>query len=263
MSLALVRADLEDALERLGRARSEILRLEALPPPQDPEPAPAPEDAPAGAPGPAAGLMKPDAFYAYIRASDAVFGGRLRPEQFEGIEADLALGAGILPLSWMAYCLATDYHETGHTMQPEHEAGGAKYLAKYDTGRLAAALGNTPEPDGDGILYAGRGKPQVTGRRNYAKANERLRALGVLKPEENLLEKPDLMLRMDVATAALIYGMLEGWYTGKSLRHYLLNPATRKQFVNARRIINGTDRAELIAGYALEFQVALTKGDWR
>lgn len=257
MSLAEVLVDLDTASAAIAGARAKLQLLEtspALPPP--PAPAPVPAARPAG-------LVKPEAFYAALRADERVFGGRLQPAQFEGCEADLRLGAGRLPLSWMAYCLATDYHETGHTMQPVHEAGGRAYLDRYDTGRLAAALGNTPEDDDDGILYAGRGKPQVTGRRNYAKANERLHALGVLQADEDLVATPDLMLRMDVAAAALVYGMLEGWFTGKRLRQYLQSPATAEQFENARRIINGTDRAALIAGYALSFQHALQLGDWR
>lgn len=214
------------------------------------------------APPVAAGLTNPAAFFDALKASGVVFGPRLTAEQVEGLNADLTLGAGKLPKGWMAYALATDYHETGHTMQPIHERGGAAYLSKYDTGRLALALGNTPEADGDGILYAGRGKPQVTGRRNYAKANDRLHALGILRPDEDLIASPDLMLRMDVATAALIFGMLEGWYTGKSFNNYIRAVGDDLQFRNARRIINGTDKAALIAGYAMAFQAALTKGGW-
>jgi putative chitinase len=162
----------------------------------------------------------------------------------------------------MACALATDYHETGHTLQPVRERGGAAYLAKYDTGRLAAALGNTPEADGDGVRWAGRGKVQLTGHRNYQHADERLHALGVLGPGESLLETPDLALRMDVAAACLVFGMAEGWFTGKSFNHYLPGRATAEQFAHARRIINGVDRAELVAGYAVAFQAALDLGGW-
>lgn len=210
----------------------------------------------------ASGLTNPKAFFDALKGSGVIFGPVLQPGQVEGINADLTLGAGKLPIGWMAYALATDYHETGHTMQPVHELGSRAYLDKYDTGALAAALGNTPQDDDDGILYAGRGKPQVTGHRNYDRANKRLHELGILRPDEDLLANPDLMLRMDVATAALIFGMLEGWFTGKTFNHYIRARGDTAQFTAARRIINGQDRATLIAGYAMAFQSGLIKGGW-
>ncbi len=265
-----------EAVAELARIRASASAVEAfilagglqVPAPAAPA-APAP---PAPAPTGKGGLADPARFYVALRGSDVVFGGRLTPDQVAGIEADLKLGAGRLPLAWMAYCLATDYHETGHTMQPIPERGSGDgpdadawddYLERYDTGRLAEALGNTPAADGDGVLFAGKGKAQVTGARNYKFATKRLRELGVLTAAEDLSKTPDLMLRMDVATAALIFGMLEGWYTGKTLNHYLPGPAASlKQFENARRIINGTDRAELIASIAAAFQAALQAGGW-
>lgn len=263
MSAALL-ADLDVAEAALARIRA---ALAAAPPAAPPAPAPA------AAPDirAAAGLADPKAFFDAIRASDTVFGGRLNQAQVAGCQAILALAAGRLPLAWAAYCLATAYHETGHTMQPVRERGAGDgpdadpwddYLEKYDTGKLAEALGNTPAADGDGILWAGRGLVQITGARNYRFADRRLHELGVLTAEESLVRTPDLALRLDVAVACLVFGALEGWFTGKTLNHYLPARASPHQFAQARRIINGVDRAELIARIAAAFQAALIAGGW-
>ena len=59
--------------------------------------------------------------------------------------------------------------------------------------------------------------------------------------------------------------MEEGWFTGKKLADYLpgSGPATLKQFRESRRIINGLDRADDLADYAIRFQKALSAGGWR
>lgn len=52
--------------------------------------------------------------------------------------------------------LAQIGHESGE-LHYVRELGSDTYLSKYDTGTLAARLGNTPEADGDGQKYRGRG----------------------------------------------------------------------------------------------------------
>ena len=130
------------------------------------------------------------------------------------------------------------------------------YLERYDTGRLAAALGNTPEADGDGVLYAGQGDVQLTGRANYAWAEK---ATGF-----PLLAKPELMLDPAISAAVLVKGLSEGAFTGRKLRDYLplSDPASAGQFYDCRRTVNALDRAADIAGYALSFQAALAIGGW-
>lgn len=179
-------------------------------------------------------------FFAHIRP---MFGGSLNQSQVDGIEALLAATDG-MPISYRAYLLATCWHETGDTMQPITEYGGRKYFDKYDTGKLAKALGNTPEADGDGYKYRGRGYVQITGRANYSKAGDWLKL--------DLLGNPDLALHPTVAAQVLVRGCSNGWFTGKKLADYLPG-----DYVGARRIVNGTDRAELIAGYAEAFEAAL------
>lgn len=55
----------------------------------------------------------------------------------------------------------------------------------------------------------------------------------------------------------MVDGMEAGRFTGKKLSDYLPG-----DYVNARRIINGTDKAEQIAGYARQFEAALKAGGW-
>lgn len=175
-----------------------------------------------------------------------LFGGRMTQAQVDGVNAISTACIG-LPEAYQAYLLATAFHETARTMQPITEYGGVRYFDKYDTGKLAAALGNTPEKDGDGYLYRGRGYVQITGKANYKKAGSALHI--------NLVKTPDLALKPDVAAKILVQGCCEGWFTGRKLADYLDRPGP--DYVGARRVMNGTDRAETIAGYARIFASAI------
>lgn len=186
------------------------------------------------------------------------FGGSLTASQVSGIGALLDACPSSFSVDWLAYCLATAFHETARTMLPIKEYGGAAYYFKmYDPKgsrpSVAAALGNTQL--GDGALYAGRGFVQLTGRSNYRRATSRLQDKGYLVPGEDLERNPDLALVPDTAAAVMFIGMSEGWFTGKKLSDYFT--ATLSDPVSARRIINGTDKAAAIAGYHRLFKQAL------
>ena len=196
------------------------------------------------------------AFFADLRKG--LLGPTLDNDEVSGCEAVLDAMAG-LPLSWCAYALATAYHETAHTMQPIREFGGPKYLTRmYDvTGArpaLARQMGNT-EP-GDGVKYCGRGLVQLTWKVNYAKAGAKI---GV-----DLVNHPDRAMVPANAARIMREGMVDGWFTGKRLKDYLPSRlGFLSQYQQARRIINGTDKAALIAGYAMQFEAALVKGGWQ
>jgi hypothetical protein len=129
-----------------------------------------------------------------------------------------------------AYVLATAWHESGHTMRPVREMGGETYLrskAYYP--------------------YVGMGFVQLTWKRNYEFASKKL---GV-----DFVANPRLLLDPEHAGNIIVCGMEQGWFTGKKLADYITLQASN--FESARRIINGTDRAALIAGYAAQYDADL------
>jgi putative chitinase len=199
-------------------------------------------------------------FYDFLR-SNSMLGPKINAAEFAGCQAVLTacINAGF-SISFAAYALATAYHETAHTMQPIKEYGGdAYYTRMYDIKGnrpdKAKELGNlTP---GDGARYCGRGYVQLTGKKNYAYAGQRL---GV-----DLVNHPELAMRPDVAAQIMALGMKEGWFTHHTLPADLpaTGTATRSQFTVSRDIINGKDRADMIAGYSVDFQSALQRGGYK
>jgi len=100
---------------------------------------------------------------------------------------------GIVTPARQAAFIAQVGHESGQ-LRYVRELGNDKYLSKYDTGTLAARLGNTPAADGDGQKYCGRGLIQITGRANYKACGE---ALGL-----DLLNHPELLEQPQHAAAS-------------------------------------------------------------
>jgi len=113
--------------------------------------------------------------------------GKERAVYFAAFLAELMPLWGITTRQQQAMFIAQVLHESGE-FRYLAELGNDKYLSKYDTGRLAKALGNTPEADGDGQLYKGRGLIQITGLYNYTSCGKALKLNLVKNPE--LLEEP-------------------------------------------------------------------------
>jgi predicted chitinase len=127
------------------------------------------------------------------------------------------------------------------------ERGTVSYFNKYNAGtKLGARLGNT-QP-GDGFKFRGRGYVQLTGRANY---NHDGTFLGI-----DLIGNPDLALQPDVAYRIASRGMKEGWFTGHRLAAYFPD-AGPPDYVGARHIINGSDRADDIAEIARKMEEIL------
>lgn len=167
--------------------------------------------------------MNRTTFFAYARR--APFGGRLSQAQVDGINQilDEWESRGLRDDRWLAYLLATTFHETAATMQPVRERGGEAYLRskKY-------------------YPWVGEGLVQVTWEANHRK-------FGATKPGQ--------LMTWPIALRALFDGMTKGMFTGKKLADFF--SATTDDPVNARRIVNGTDKAKLIAGYHRNFLDAI------
>ena len=138
---------------------------------------------------------------------------------------------GVTNKAQLAYILATATHESGAGAFMEEFASGRAYEGRGD-------LGNNQR--GDGVRFKGRGYVQLTGRRNYRDWSRRL---GV-----DIVSNPDRVKDPQIAARILVEGMMRGTFTGKGLGSYINNQST--DFRNARRTVNGTDRANHIAGIA-------------
>ena len=184
--------------------------------------------------------MDNEKFFDEIRSK--IFSGRLTQNQVDGI-LFLVREFQKTPLSIpeVAYCLATVYWETAQLMQPIEEFGkgaGRKYGSKDSSGQ-------TPY---------GRGYVQLTWKENYVRADNKLGLKG------ELIRDYSKALDKEISFQIMYRGMVEGWFTGKKLSDYF--SSTKKDYLNARRIINGVDKAPTIASIATKFENALKISDY-
>jgi putative chitinase len=195
--------------------------------------------------------MNRKVFFDAIRPK--LFRGSLSQSQVEGMEIILDAWDKLQissDLRHLAYPFATAYLETDRTMQPIKEYGDKAYFTKnYDirgrNPKRARALGNIRP--GDGIRFCGRGFVMLTWHDNYEKAS---RVVG-----HDLVADPDAAMRPEFAAPIMFLGMRDGWFTGHKLSEYFDRDTNDP--VNARRIINGLDRAEEIAVSHKAFFAAL------
>ncbi len=133
---------------------------------------------------------------------------------------------GITKPEAIQYVLATVQHETAGTFKPVREAFWLSEKWRKKNLRY--------------YPYYGRGLVQITWKSNYRKFSK---ILGV-----DLVNNPDKALEPDIAIKILVYGMKHGTFTGKKLRDYFGDHGSN--FIKARKIINGKDRAKKIAALA-------------
>lgn len=185
-------------------------------------------------------MKNPAAFFAAVR-EEGLLGTSLEQHEVGGLNAVLdACGKANWGARWTAYALATADHETNGTMKPVREA----YWLSEEWRKKNLRY----------YPWYGRGYVQITWERNYQKADKALGLRG------SLMADKDLAMRPDIAAQIMTRGMEEGWFTGKKLIDYINND--KCDYRNARRIINGTDKADQIAGEANGYLAALRAGGW-
>lgn len=193
--------------------------------------------------------MSEAAFFAAVRP---LFGGKLKQSQVDGLNVLVDATAG-LKTAYRAYLLATAQWETAHTMQPVRETladTDASAVARLENSFKAGKLKGVRTPywrkDVNGQAWFGRGYVQLTHKPNYIKAKA---LTGV-----DVVSDPSLAMRPDVAARILVQGSLDGMFTGKRLAAYLDGPVP--DYVGARAVINGSNKASEIAKLARTYEVA-------
>lgn len=158
--------------------------------------------------------------------------GKLDQEQVDGLEFLLGkLEQDDFSVQQASYVLSTVDHETAHTFQPIkeiRERANSPRRANQDRYWLSG--------------FMGRGYVQITWKKNYAKFG--------------IADEPDKALDPEMAYSILSRGMKGGLFTGKAIGDYINDEET--DYINARRVVNGTDKAALIAKRARNFEAILS-----
>ena len=164
------------------------------------------------------------------------FPGKLSQKQVDGVNRllDEYERREWNSLYWLAYVFATTMWETARTMQPIKEMGSQAYLQSKRY-----------------YPWIGRGYVQLTWKYNYAKFHPEVLELF----QVDILADPDNAMIPEVAAYILFEGMQKGSFTSKKLADYF--NARTTDWLNARRIINGTDQAAQIAAIGKQFYADL------
>jgi hypothetical protein len=178
--------------------------------------------------------VRPGFRFDFEKGKKALFPNGYTNKQEEAVSAIIGESntQGVKLATQVAYMLATAYHEAYDWNKPNSrmtclvEMGGQSYLknkAYYP--------------------WYGRGFSHLTWKKNYIKESERM---GI-----DLIAHPEKLFEISIAANSHVYCMMNGTYTSVPLTRFVHSGKT--DFPNARKVVNGTDKAEVIAGYAMEF----------
>lgn len=144
-----------------------------------------------------------------------------------------AVNQGVTSAAQVAYILATALHETNKTMEPVKEAYWLSETWRKNNLRY--------------YPYYGRGFVQLTWKANYKKYSKIL--------DIDLVSDPDKVMDPDISAFIIVHGMKHGTFTGKSLDDFITKNSI--DFYNARKIINGLDKARTIETLAKSYLTKL------
>jgi len=158
-----------------------------------------------------------------------------------------AINLNVTDVGQVSYILATAQHESAN-FTTLVEIGNCDYFANKAGGNgYVNRMGNLSKEDA--CKYIGRGLVQLTGKNNYKKISSIYNV--------NAVQNPDIIVSPDVSVTLLIEGMMGGWFTGKSLPQYV--SGDQRDYVSARRVVNGKDRAHHIAMIAKNYEALVEK----
>lgn len=152
---------------------------------------------------------------------------------------------GITDKNQMAYVLATCWHECRFRSIKEIRAKPGTRIWKMQNAYWSTG-------------YYGRGFSQLTWLKNYRKFSS---VVGM-----DLVVSPDKALLPEVGAKILVFGMVNGSFTGNGLKS---NNALSKYFpanetpdwIGARRIVNGTFQADKVAAAALKILAVIVASE--
>ena len=183
-----------------------------------------------------------------------LFGGNLSQSQVDGMDFLLTTWEMFFAEKnpkdwqmWLAYAMATTFHESNQTMRPIEEIG------KGEGHDYAEPTGPYDQS------YYGRGHVQLTWFDNYEKGEQCLFDKYNLKVP--MVQYPHRMLEDETSSLILFEGMIGGWFTGVGLPKYFSVVHKKEDPYNARKIVNALDKASIIEGYYWSFKASLRESD--